>query len=139
MTAVDVPKGRTRAASNTRRQVRAPDNRQPATMRILVATAGEPATYAFTFTKSSVATAAGIVAYRGVNTTTPVDVHGAQTTTKAVSKATAPSVNVTVAGATLISIFGSAIDATAAAPTGMTERYDRLSVGSSGIAVAADD
>ena len=36
------------------------------------ATANEPGTYAFTFTKSSVATAAGIVAYRGVNPTTPV-------------------------------------------------------------------
>jgi MSHA biogenesis protein MshQ len=103
------------------------------------ATASEPASYAFTFTKSSTATAAGIVVYRGVNPTTPIDVHGGQVTTKAGTKATAPSVNVTVAGARLISVFGSASDAAATAQTGMTERYDRLSVGSSKVAVTADD
>jgi hypothetical protein len=103
------------------------------------ATANEPASYAFTFTKSSTATAAGIAAYRGVNPTTPIDVHGGQVTTKAGTKATAPSINVTVAGATMISVFGSAIDAAATAPTGMTERYDRFSVGSSSVAVTGDD
>jgi hypothetical protein len=103
------------------------------------ATANEPASYAFTFSKSSTATAAGIAAYRGVNLTTPVDVHGGQVTTRAGTKATAPSVNVTVAGATLISVFGSAIDATATPPTGMTERFDRLSAGSSKVATTADD
>jgi MSHA biogenesis protein MshQ len=102
-------------------------------------TASEPASHVFTFTKSSVATAAGIVSYRGVNPTTPIDVHGGTVTSKAGTKLTAPSVNATIAGTTLISVFGSAIDATATAPTGMTERYDRLSAGSSRIAVAADD
>src|SRR5262245_54116931 len=42
MTAVDVPKGRTQPPSAMRRQVHAPAKRQRATMRILVATAGEP-------------------------------------------------------------------------------------------------
>jgi hypothetical protein len=74
-----------------------------------------------------------------VNPTTPIDVHGGQVTTKAGTKATAPSINVTVAGATMISVFGSAIDAAATAPTGMTERYDHFSVGSSSVAVTGDD
>ena len=102
-------------------------------------TTTEPATHVFTFTKSSTATSAGIAAYRGVNPTKPVDVHGGQVTTKAGTKLTAPTVTATVAGTKLISVFGSAIDATAIPPTGMTERYDRLSVGSSKVSVTADD
>jgi MSHA biogenesis protein MshQ len=102
-------------------------------------TTTEPATHVFTFTKSSTASSAGIAAYRGVDPTTPVDVHGGQVTTKAGTKLTAPTVTATVAGTKLISVFGSAIDATATPPTGMTERYDRLSVGSSKVSVTADD
>jgi len=102
-------------------------------------TTTEPATHVFTFTKSSTASSAGIAAYRGVNPTTPVDVHGGQVTSRAGTNLSAPTVTATVAGTKLISVFGSAIDATAIPPTGMTERYDRLSVGSSKVSVTADD
>jgi len=102
-------------------------------------TAAEPASHVFTFTKSSTATAAGIVAYRGVHPTNPIDVHAGQVTTKAATRATAPSITVTVQGDMLMTVFGSANDAAATPPTGMTERYDRLSAGSSKVATTADD
>ena len=104
-------------------------------------TAAEPASHVFTFTKSSTATAAGIVAYRGVHPTSanPIDVHGGQVTTKAANWATARSTTVTVQGDMLMTVFGSANDAAATPPTGMTERYDRLSAGSSNVATTADD
>jgi hypothetical protein len=101
--------------------------------------AGEPASYAFTFSKSTTSAAAGMVAYRGVDPTTPVDAHAGQINSSSATRATAPSVATTVAGVTLVSVFGSASDVTATSPAGMAERYDRQSTGSKRTAVAGDD
>jgi hypothetical protein len=109
-----------------------------ATFRRL-ATANEPASYVFTFSKSTTAATAGIAAYRGVDPTAPIDAHGAQVTSKAATRGTAPSIAVTTQGATLIVVFGSASDVTATAAIGMTERYDLMSGGSSKVAIAGDD
>lgn len=103
------------------------------------AAASEPATYTFTFSKSTTAGAAGILAYRGVHPSTPIDANGGQVTSKASNRATAPSIAATTGGAMLVAVFASASDVTTAEPTGMTERYDLLSGGTSKIAVASDD
>lgn len=113
------------------------------TMRLVTfrrwAASGEPASYAFTFSKSTTSAAAGIVAYRGVDPTTPIDTAAGQINGSSSTRATAPSVTTTVTGATLVSVFGSANDATATPPTGMAERYDRQSAGSKRTAVTSDD
>jgi hypothetical protein len=103
------------------------------------AVSGEPATYAFMFSKSTSAASAGVVAYRGVHPTTPIDAHGGQLNASSSIRATAPTITTTVARTTLIASFGSASNVTVTPPTGMTERYDRLSAGSSKVAVTGDD
>ena len=101
--------------------------------------AGEPASYAFTFSKSTTSAAAGVIAYRGVDPTTPINAVTGQVNGSSSTRATAPSVATTVTGATLVSVFGSASDVTATPPTGMAERYDRQSAGSKRGAVTSDD
>lgn len=81
----------------------------------------------------------GILAYRGVHPTAPVDAHGGQVTSKASTRATAPSIVAGTAGVTLVAVFASANDASATEASGMTERYDLLSGGTSKVAVASDD
>jgi RHS repeat-associated protein len=83
----------------------------------------EPASYTFTFGAAVNAATAGIVAYSGVDTTTPIDVSGGQANTASTS-VTAPSVTTTVANAMVVGFFGLDNDATFTPPSGMTERWD---------------
>lgn len=91
-----------------------------------VAGASEPATYNWTVSPSS-KWSIGISAYRGVDTTAPINADAAQANPSSTS-AVAPSVTTTVAGAMLVGIFvskaGSTAGHSADPPAGMTERYD---------------
>lgn len=83
----------------------------------------EPSTYTFSFSVPVSATVAGIAAYSGVNTTTPIDVSAGQANASS-SSITAPSVTTTVANTMIVGIFGLDNDATFTPPSGMTERWD---------------
>lgn len=85
--------------------------------------ASEPATYTFTFGAPVASAVAGLVAYSGVDTTSPIDVAGGQSNA-ASSSITAPSVTTTVANTMLVGFFGLDNDATISPPSGMTERWD---------------
>ena len=84
--------------------------------------ATEPASYTWNLS-SSQAAAGGIMAYGGVATATPVDVHGGQVNASA-SSVTAPTVTTTKANAQLVGFFANGAATTFTAPTGMTERGD---------------
>ncbi|MGH2477889.1 MAG: Ig-like domain-containing protein, partial [Candidatus Limnocylindrales bacterium] len=87
-----------------------------------VAGGSEPASYTFTMTKSESA-AGGIVAYSGVDTANPIDVHGGQTNASSTSM-TAPSITTTGPNRLLVAFFGTATLTSQIAPAGMTERFD---------------
>lgn len=97
------------------------------------ATASEPATYTFLNGTTDITrqVVGGIVAYSGVDTSTPIDAHGAFTTSSNVFSLTAPSVIATVAGSRLVSVFGQHDAGVLSVPSGMTGRYAE-SVGSGG-------
>jgi RHS repeat-associated protein len=88
-----------------------------------VAGGSEAGSYAWTFNFPITSAVGGIVAYSGVDTTSPVDVSGGQANASS-STVTAPSVTTTVANTKLVGFFGTANDATFSAASGMTERYD---------------
>jgi fibronectin type 3 domain-containing protein len=82
--------------------------------------ASEPASYTFTWT-GSLGAAGAILAYSGVDTTSPIDVHsGAVANAAAV---TAPSVTTTGAGRMLVALFGVSPERTITGPAGMTQRH----------------
>jgi hypothetical protein len=89
-----------------------------------VATGAEPASYQWTYGENRAATGA-MLAYSGVSTAAPVETFsaglGASTTI------TGPSVNASLAGATVIGAFGINADSTIAPPAGMTERGEIVS------------
>ena len=82
----------------------------------------EPGPYTFTFASAQSA-AGGIVAYSGVDTSDPVDVHGGQLNAASTSM-TAPSVTTTGPDRMLIAFFGLPALSSMTPPGGMTERYD---------------
>jgi outer membrane biosynthesis protein TonB len=84
--------------------------------------ANEPTSYVWQFSKSSSATAI-LMAYSGVDATTPVDVAGGQVNSKSTTVA-APSVTTTSPGATLLGLFSIANGSTFTPPAGMTEIDD---------------
>jgi hypothetical protein len=84
-----------------------------------VATAGEPASYQWSFNESRAATG-GILAYSGVSTSAPVQVFSAQIGSSA--SIVAPSVTTASSGALVLGVFGIANGAAISPPAGMTER-----------------
>lgn len=86
-----------------------------------VAGASEPGSYTWTFASSQGA-AGGIVAFSGVDTSSPVDASSGATGSG--TAITAPSLTTTAADARLVGFFGMSNLATATPPTGMTERLD---------------
>ncbi len=84
--------------------------------------ANEPTSYVWQFSKASSATAI-LMAFNGVDATTPVDVAGGQSNSKSTTVA-APSVTTTSQGATLLGLFSIANGSTFTPPTGMTEVDD---------------
>jgi hypothetical protein len=93
-----------------------------------VATASEPASFTWTFDTERLAVA-GVAAYSGVSTSSPVDVHEGSPSTAAYTKTiTGPSVTTTVPNAMVVGFFGLHEGAqTITAPAGMTERAQRTS------------
>jgi hypothetical protein len=103
------------------------------------AAAGDPASFTFTFSKSTTASVASVAAYAGVDTANPVDVAAGQVNATASKSAIVPSITTAVANDALLTVIGSASQVTATPPTGMTERLDLTSAGSSKIALEAAD
>ncbi|MEM9378916.1 MAG: Ig-like domain-containing protein [Planctomycetota bacterium] len=91
-----------------------------------VAEAGEPAMHRWSFSAST-GSAAAIVAFRGVESTSPVDVEGGQETPSALAHA-APSVTTTTSRAMLVTAHGYASSGTWTPPAGMTEVADLASL-----------
>jgi hypothetical protein len=100
------------------------------TYRRLAAT-NEPASYVFTFSKSTTASTAGVAIYAGVDPINPINAHAGQVNTKSTTQVVAPAVTTTTGGTLLTATFASASLVTATPPTGMSERYDVSSNGSS--------
>jgi len=89
-----------------------------------VVTASEPVSTTWTINENR-AISGGIVAYSGVNTSTPVETFSAGT--GSTTSITAPSVTSAFAGAMIVGAFGINADSTIAPPPGMTERGEIVS------------
>ncbi len=87
-----------------------------------VAGGSEPASYAWTFAQSR-SLSGGIMAFTGVDNTTPIDVENGQATAQNTTHAT-PSLTTTQANTVLVTHFAIPQSATWTPPTGMTEQYD---------------
>lgn len=89
-------------------------------------TASEPASY--TFTNGTADTnkegSGGIVAFAGVDPTTPIDAHGATVYPSGGTSITAPSLTTTVPGTQLLTLVGQRANGPVAPPTGMAERFE---------------
>jgi Bacterial Ig-like domain len=97
------------------------------TMRqaVFVRTAGgaEPGSYTFTLSSAQSA-AGGIVAYSGVDGSSPIDAHGGQINAASTS-ITAPSITTGGPDRMLVGFFGTAALTTITPPAGLTERFDQ--------------
>ena len=91
-----------------------------------VATASEPASYAWTFSAST-GSAGGIQTFSNVDTAAPINIDAGQNTGNALNHA-APSVTTTVANAMLVTSYDFASSATWTPPAGMTEAFDVASL-----------
>ncbi len=96
-----------------------------------VATSTEPTAYVWTFSGGAInGTAGGIITYRGVDTASPIDASGGNTTVSGTSHQ-ANSINTTVANTMIVSIhsFSSSEAWTPpVTPAGMTEQIDIASL-----------
>jgi hypothetical protein len=90
---------------------------------VKIAGASEPASYSFGLSSAQSA-AGGIVAYSGVDPTTPIDAHGGQINTSSVTS-TAPSITTTGVNRMLVGLFAKSTLTTHTPPAGMTERFDQ--------------
>ncbi len=121
-------------------RVRSDVNGTSLTQTVFVRTAGasEPASYTFTLSKPVTAAVGGVIGYSGMDPISPIDTHGGQANASSAS-VTAPSITTTVADATVVGLFGTGQDATFTQLSGMTERFDVLTTGTSQVSAAADD
>lgn len=110
-----------------------------------VATASEPAAYTWGFSGGAITgTAGGVITYRGVDTVTPIDAFGGNTTVSGTSH-TANSINTTVDNTMIVSTHSFSSSETwtpPVAPAGMTEQVDVASLATpnaSGISLAMND
>ena len=91
-----------------------------------VAATGEPASYQWAFSSSNAA-AGGILAYSGVNTAAPIDVHGGAVNGSATTSIVAPSITTTVGGDRVVGMFGIGGANSITPPPGMTEEGEAAS------------
>jgi hypothetical protein len=91
-----------------------------------VAGSSEPSSYTFTNTTGDTTRtgAGGIAAYSGVDTTSPIDAHGATTYPGNVTALTAPSLTTSVAGARLLTLVAQRSDGPITPSSGMAERLE---------------
>ena len=92
-----------------------------------VATNTEPASYTWSFSANT-GNAGGIMAFSGVDNTTPVNVSGGSITAATTTTFTAPSVTTTVTNTMIVTAHEYASSDRWTAPTGMTEVYDVASL-----------
>jgi hypothetical protein len=92
-----------------------------------VATATEPANYTWSFSANT-GNAGGIMAFSGVDNTTPVNVSGGQLTAVSTTTFIAPSVTTTVTNTMIVTAHEYASSDRWTAPTGTTEVYDVASL-----------
>lgn len=108
---------------------------------VKVAGDSEPSTYTWSFNGSTRA-AGGIIAYSGVDTTTPVEAVAGQANASS-TVVTAPGITTSSANARVVGFFGSANgndNGSIGAPSGMTARYGAgSSAGPNGVTVLAAD
>jgi PKD repeat protein/methionine-rich copper-binding protein CopC len=97
-------------------------NAMTQTIYVHVASASEPTSTTWTFSKAGSA-AGGIVAYAGVDTTTPVDASAGQAASNSAT-ITAPSVTTTAANDVLVAFFGIARTSNIVPASPLVERYD---------------
>jgi hypothetical protein len=93
-----------------------------------VAGGSEPPTYTWTFSKAQSA-AGAILAYDGVNTAAPVDVHAGAVNDVASASVRAPSISTSGNDEMVLAFFGITGVRTFTPPGGMTERSDISSTG----------
>jgi parallel beta-helix repeat protein len=102
---------------------------------VKVAGSSEPASYTWSF-RYKTAAAGGIVAYAGVDPSSPVIAHSGRYSSSS-TVMTGPSVSVGVPGAALIGFFGNNGTRSTKPPAGMTEQFDVIADGTWGTSVAA--
>jgi hypothetical protein len=94
---------------------------------VRVAGASEPSSWTWTLNSAQAASGA-VLAYTGVNTTTPIDASAGHTSTDWDNDVqTAPSVTTSTANAVVLSLFGTSNASSATAGSGLTERADAAS------------
>lgn len=91
-----------------------------------VVTGSEPATYVFTNTTGDTGKegSGAIAAYRGVDTTNPIDAHGATVYPSGGSPIVAPSITTTVGGTQLLTLIGQRGNGPLTPAPGMVERFE---------------
>jgi len=89
-------------------------------------TSSDPSLYQWTIPEGTRRVTGGIAAYRGVNTTQPVDVYGA-TMNGSGTAVSAPSITTTVANTMLVQVVGVNAEGTLSPPAGMTEAWEAAS------------
>lgn len=107
-----------------------------------IAGSSEPGTYTFTNDSGDTSrqVVGTIVAYRGVDTVNPIDVHGGSTDLSGSDTVVAPSVTTSRAGARLLSLVGAFGDGPGPAtpPGSMTERYEQYLAAPSDIGIVGE-
>jgi hypothetical protein len=89
----------------------------------------DPSSYQWTIPEGTRRVTGGITAYRGVNTTQPVDSYGA-TMNGSGTAISAPSITTTVANTMLVQVVGVNAEGTLTAPASMTEAWEAASFNS---------
>jgi hypothetical protein len=86
----------------------------------------DPSSYQWTIPEGTRRVTGGMTAYRGVNSTQPVDAYGA-TLNGSGTAVTAPSITTSVANTMLVQVVGVNAEGTLTAPAGMTEAWEAAS------------
>jgi hypothetical protein len=103
-----------------------------------VVAAGDPTSWDWTF--GSHFASGGIVAYSGVNTTTPIDTSSESENGTSNSTVVAPAITTSAANELLVVFYGMEHNKNFSTPTNMTERYDAFNAQSgASTGSAADD
>lgn len=98
-------------------------NNRRSSLYVKVATGSESGTVAFALS-SSVNAVGGMAAFRGVDTTTPIDTSAGQTNGSASTSCTAPTVTATASGGMLLTFSSGVGNVTFTPASGQTEQWD---------------
>ena len=104
---------------------------------VRVAGSSEPTSYVWKFANNT-ASAGAILAYGGVDRSSPVLAHSGRFTSSSTT-ITAPSVTASAAGSAVVGFFGNSARQSVSPPSGMSERFDVVANGRWGISVEGAD